>query len=99
LQRASQPMNGILYFLTGCGIAGAMVAAFFAHVDVGRSSLTDIAASWLFVLLLAAGFLFLVCTSWGRRLKMWLDKKEADADDRVRTTPGKVREPPLGPLP
>jgi branched-subunit amino acid ABC-type transport system permease component len=88
-------MNGVLYLLTGCCVAGAIVAAFFVRVDIARVSTTDATVAFWFLLALAAAFFFLAYTRWGRMWRSRVDKKAADEDKRVRETVGKVRQPPF----
>jgi len=88
-------MNGVLYVVTGCCVAGAIAAAFFANIDIARVSTADAIVGFCTLLALGAGFVFLACTPWGRMSRRRMDKKSADEDKRVRETVGKVR-PPLG---
>jgi hypothetical protein len=95
-------MNRILYFLIGCGVAGVIASAFFQKQNIAKIGSTDAGLALLFVALLAGAAWVMFYSPWGRRLKSLSDKKFNEEDDRVREdarTKGKVRTPPLGPLP
>lgn len=95
-------MNRILYFLICCGVASAIMAAFFQDKRFTQIGSTDVGWALLFVALLAAAAWLMLYSPWGRKLKARSDKKTNECDDRARNdarTKGKVRTPPLGPLP
>jgi branched-subunit amino acid ABC-type transport system permease component len=88
-------MNKILYVLIGGAVAVVIGIRLFDNQASRpiKFDETDLAAAALCLLATAAGLLFLTQTRLGRRFKAWIDKRNRDDDDRVRTTPGKVREP------
>ena len=93
-------MNRILYFLIGGCVAGVIALAFFQKRDIGNS--TDVAATFVFLSVLAAATCILLYSRWGRRLNAWIQQKAAEEDERVHSnvrTKGEVRTPPPGPLP
>ena len=95
-------MNRILYCLIGCGVAGAIMAAFFQKQNLAKISSTDVGLALLFAALLAGAAWLMLHSPWGRKLKARSDRKFMEQDDRVREdarTKGLVRKPPLGPLP
>ena len=72
--------------------------AFFRQQDIGKVSSTDILAVVAFFAVLAAAACTLIYTSLGRKLRLRLDQKTMDEDDRIRMnarTKGEVR-PPMG---
>jgi hypothetical protein len=89
-----KPMNRILYCLIGCGVAGAIMAAFFQKKYLAKITSTDFGMALLFVALLAGAAWLMLYSPWGRRLKVRSDKKFMEQDDRARhdaRTKGKVR--------
>jgi branched-subunit amino acid ABC-type transport system permease component len=89
-------MNKILYLLIGVAVTGAFVARMFdKHASRPiKFDETDLAVACVCLLVTVAGLLFLTRTRLGRRWKASNDKRIHDEEDRLRTTPGKVREPP-----
>jgi branched-subunit amino acid ABC-type transport system permease component len=89
-------MNKLLYALIGLAVAGAIGASMFnpAVRHQVKFDEPNLATACVCLLLIAGGILFLTHTPLGRRLKASADKRARDEDDRVRTTPGKVRRPP-----
>lgn len=91
-------MNKLLYLLIGGAVTGALVVRLFDK-DARRPvkfDETDLAVACVCLLVIAAGLLFLTRTRLGRRWKASNDKRAHDEEDRLRTTPGKVRPPPWG---
>jgi drug/metabolite transporter (DMT)-like permease len=87
-------MNKILYSLAGTAVAIAIIAAFFDRHIAETTTATGFLAAVLFVAGLAACAAFLRWTPIGRRFTASVVRLQRDKDDRVRTTPGKVRQPP-----
>lgn len=87
-------MNRILYFAVGTAFVLTVATAFFDKHITERTSPAGYLAAILFVAGLAAAAAFLRWTPIGRRMTAWVERRNRDEDDRVRTTPGKVRQPP-----
>ncbi|KZD23657.1 hypothetical protein [Tardiphaga robiniae] len=88
-------MDKILYTLIGGAV---FIAIGFRLFDPNASrpikfDESNLAVASVCLLVAAGGLLLLTRTRLGRRLKTNIDKRLRDEDDRVRTTPGKVREP------
>jgi hypothetical protein len=91
-------MNGILYLLIGGAVAGAIAAAFFQQLDIGKNCSTDVFVTMLFLSALAGVACILIYSPWGSRIRLRMEQKAADEDDRVRLnarTKGEVRRPPM----
>jgi hypothetical protein len=91
-------MNRVLYLLIGGAVAATVGLAFFGKQDIAKVSSTDILAVVAFFAVLAAVACTLIYTPLGRKLRLRVDQKTMDEDDRIRMnarTKGEVR-PPLG---
>jgi uncharacterized membrane protein YeaQ/YmgE (transglycosylase-associated protein family) len=93
-------MNRILYCLIGGCVAGVIALAFFQKRDIGSS--TDVVATFVFLSVLGAATCILLYSRWGRRLNSWIQQKAVEEDEQVHRNArakGRVRTPPVGPLP
>jgi hypothetical protein len=91
-------MNRVLYLLIGGAVAAMAAIAFFRQQDIGKLSSADALAGFAFCAVLTAAACTLIYTHWGRKLRLRVDQKTMDEDDRIRMnarTKGEVR-PPLG---
>jgi gas vesicle protein len=91
-------MNRVLYLLIGGAVAAMAAFAFFQQRDIGKMSSADALAGVAFCAVLAAAACALIYTRRGRELRLRIDEKTMNEDDRTRMnarTKGEVR-PPMG---
>ena len=92
-------MNRLLYVLIGGAVTATVVLAFFGRQDIGKMGSVDALAGIAFCAALALAACTLIYTPLGRKLRLRVDQKTMDEDDRIRMnarTKGEVR-PPMGP--